>query len=145
MRPIFKISAAALGLAAMLGLSACNNSDGTPVTANSVAQTTFAYACPIAIAIQASAVILTVAEKTALGIAVVDCNTYNSQGIAGFTTPAIVAQAVVEAIFAIQGGASFTALAPELQHRIIVGHHKLNLALSKAHMSGFEAGTFLAK
>jgi hypothetical protein len=139
-----KTTAAAAAIAAMVGLSACNNPNGTPVTSDSVADTMFAYACPIAVAIQASAVVLTAAQKVTLANAVADCNIYQTQGIAGFTTPAIVAEAVVTTIIAFQqNGKAFTALSPELQHRIIVGHNKLNLALKNAP-AGFLAGQMLA-
>jgi hypothetical protein len=137
---------AALAGALALGVSGCDST-----TATSTVNTVLAYACPIAIAVDASALVLTVAEKATVQTAVADCNIYMTTGIAGLTAPASVATAVVEALLLIQQNPSApTALAPDMLARLNAGHAKL---LELKHMPraffshdnfGAEAGAFLA-
>jgi hypothetical protein len=109
-----------LALAATVGLSGCNPSDGpTPAPSpQDVAVATLNYACPILSAVQTSLLPLTPTQRTAIALAAADCQEWQANP-SQILSPTSVAQVVSQAIIIlIDTGGIRSADVPEARAHI---------------------------
>ena len=113
----FAIPAALCGA---LALAACQTTGGAP-DPNAVMADALAYACPIAAGIQVSALKLNAAQQAIVATAVADCQIWEANPSASFTSPTAVASILVQAAVLIQQSGLFKAMPHDRQARFLHG------------------------